>query len=85
MGRKQAYNRLHDDWPYFRADGFPDLVYDTSTSVYRCMYCDGKKCAKCFASGYLFLDSEKFHNLILEAFLERTTESNGCQYYPTEQ
>ena len=68
MGRKASYNRLHPDWPYFRNDGFPDLVYSERTSVYTCLYCDGKKCSKCFGSGYLFIDSDRFHNLVLQMY-----------------
>jgi hypothetical protein len=105
LGRRQFYNRLHPDYPYFRPDGTPDLVYDDVTSVYPCPHCDGLKCetcmgcrcafccggveccehcfgmvcqdcknkgcSLCFGSGYLFIDSHRFHNLVNELYQKR--------------
>lgn len=68
MARKQQFNKLHFDYPYFRPDGFPDLVYDHHTNVYPCVDCDRQGCLKCLGSGYVFLDPERAHAQILEMY-----------------
>ncbi len=66
--KDKTTDRLQRSYPYYRSDGFPDLVYDEKTSVYACVYCSGDRCVRCLNSGYLFLDSNRYRHLILEVY-----------------